>query len=59
MIALGFGGLALVAAGLDALRSWVLRIYGQVLTFQVVGNLVRHLMRLPAGFFEKRHLGCA
>jgi hypothetical protein len=36
---------------------WVLRVYGQLLTFQVVGNLVRHLLRLPAGFFEKRHLG--
>ncbi|HXW21988.1 MAG TPA: peptidase domain-containing ABC transporter, partial [Rhodomicrobium sp.] len=57
VIALGFGGLALAAAGLDALRSWVLRVYGQLLTFQVVGNLVRHLLRLPAGFFEKRHLG--
>ncbi len=57
VIALGFGGLALAAAGLDALRSWALRVYGQLLTFQVVGNLVRHLMRLPAGFFEKRHLG--
>ncbi len=57
VIALGFGGLALAAAGLDALRSWVLRVYGQLLTFQVVGNLVRHLMRLPADFFEKRHLG--
>jgi len=57
VIALGFGGLALAAAGLDALRSWVLRVYGQLLTFQVVGNLVRHLMRLPASFFEKRHLG--
>ena len=28
VIALGFGGLALAAAGLDALRSWVLRVYG-------------------------------
>lgn len=57
VIAVGFAGLALAAAGLDALRSWVLRVYGQLLTYQVVGNLVRHLMRLPASFFEKRHLG--
>jgi ATP-binding cassette, subfamily B, bacterial CvaB/MchF/RaxB len=27
------------------------------LSFQVVGNLVHHLMRLPAEFFEKRHIG--
>jgi ATP-binding cassette subfamily B protein RaxB len=57
VIALGFGGLALVQAGLEALRNWSLRIYGQLFTFQVVGNLVRHLLRLPAAFFEKRHLG--
>ena len=57
MIALGFGGLALIQAGLEALRNWALRIYGQLFTFQVTGNLVRHLLHLPAGFFEKRHLG--
>jgi ATP-binding cassette subfamily B protein RaxB len=57
VLALGFGGLALAQAGLEALRNWALRIYGQLLTFQIVGNLVRHLLRLPAGFFEKRHLG--
>jgi hypothetical protein len=28
-----------------------------LLTFQIVGNLVRHLLRLPADFFEKRHVG--
>ncbi len=57
VIALAFGGLALAQAGLEALRGWALRIYGQLLTFQVMGNLVRHLLRLPADFFEKRHLG--
>ena len=57
VIALGFGGLALVQAELEALRNWALRIYGQLFTFQITGNLVRHLLRLPADFFEKRHLG--
>jgi ATP-binding cassette subfamily B protein RaxB len=57
VLALAFGGLALIQAGLEALRGWALRIYGQLFTFQVMGNLVRHLLRLPAGFFEKRHLG--
>ncbi len=41
----------------EALRNWSLRVYGQTLTFQIMGNLVRHLLRLPAEFFEKRHLG--
>ncbi len=57
VLAIGFGLLALAQAGLEGLRNWALRIYGQLLTFQIVGNLVRHLLRLPAGFFEKRHLG--
>jgi ATP-binding cassette, subfamily B, bacterial CvaB/MchF/RaxB len=57
VLALGFGPLALVQAGLEALRDWALRIYGQLFTYQVMGDLVRHLLRLPAGFFEKRHLG--
>ncbi len=57
VLALAFGGLALIQAGLDALRGWALRIYGQLFMFQVTGNLVRHLLRLPADFFEKRHLG--
>jgi ATP-binding cassette, subfamily B, bacterial CvaB/MchF/RaxB len=57
VLTLGFGALALVQAGLEALRNWALRIYGQLFTYQVMGNLVRHLLRLPAGFFEKRHLG--
>jgi ATP-binding cassette subfamily B protein RaxB len=57
VIALGFGALVLVQAGIEALRNWALKVYGHLFTFQVVGNLVRHLLRLPAEFFEKRHVG--
>jgi ATP-binding cassette subfamily B protein RaxB len=57
VLALAFAALGLVQAGIEGLRNWALRIYGQLLMFQVQGNLVRHLLRLPAGFFEKRHLG--
>jgi ATP-binding cassette subfamily B protein RaxB len=57
VLALGFGALVVVQAGLEALRNWALKTFGYLLTFQVVGNLVRHLMRLPADFFEKRHIG--
>jgi ATP-binding cassette, subfamily B, bacterial CvaB/MchF/RaxB len=57
VLALGFGALVLVQVGIEALRNYVLKTFGQLLTFQVVGNLVRHLLRLPAEFFEKRHLG--
>ena len=57
VLALAFGTLALMQAGIEALRAWALRVFGALLTFQIVGNLVRHLLRLPADFFEKRHVG--
>lgn len=57
VLALAFGGLAIVQAGTEALRTWALRVFGSLLTFQVMGNLVRHLLRLPASYFEKRHVG--
>ena len=57
VLALGFGALTLMHAGLTALRSWILRLLGSMLSFQVVGNIVRHLVRLPVSFFEKRHVG--
>ena len=30
---------------------------GQSLSFQLGGNVVRHLLRLPLGYFERRHVG--
>jgi ATP-binding cassette subfamily B protein RaxB len=57
VLALGFGVLLIVQALLDALRGWALQVFGNLLTFQMVANLVRHLLRLPSEFFEKRHIG--
>lgn len=57
VLALGFGALAILHAGLEALRNWVLRLLGASLSWQVTGNIVRHLMRLPTSYFEKRHIG--
>jgi ATP-binding cassette subfamily B protein RaxB len=57
VLALGFGALVLVQALVEALRGWALQVFGQTMTYQMVGNLVRHLMRLPSDFFEKRHVG--
>ncbi len=53
------GGALLVAIDLllRVARGWIgLRIDQQV-ALQWSGNLFRHLLRLPVGFFEKRHLG--
>ena len=57
VIALAFGGLAIVQASIEALRGWALRVVGHLLSFQITGNLVRHLLRLPSDYFEKRHVG--
>jgi ATP-binding cassette, subfamily B, bacterial CvaB/MchF/RaxB len=57
VLALGFGALIVIQAVIEALRNWALRVFGHLLTFQVVGNLVRHLLHLPADYFEKRHVG--
>lgn len=57
VLALGFGGLVVVQALIEALRGWALQVFGHMLGYQMVGNLVRHLMRLRADWFEKRHVG--
>ena len=57
VLALAFGALVVVQASVEALRGWALRVFGHLLSFQIVGNLVRHMMRLPADYFEKRHVG--
>jgi len=57
VVALGFGALVVIQAAIEALRSWALRVFGHLLSFQISGNLVRHLLRLPSDYFEKRHTG--
>ena len=57
VIALAFGALVVIQASIEALRGWALQVFGHLLSFQIVGNLVRHMVRLPADFFEKRHVG--
>jgi ATP-binding cassette, subfamily B, bacterial CvaB/MchF/RaxB len=52
VLALGFGALVIVQASLEALRGWGLQVFGHLLSFQIVGNLVRHMMRLPADFLR-------
>ena len=57
ILALGFGFLYLLSAATEALRSLVILLIGQSLTFQMAGNVLRHLIRLPTSYFEKRHMG--
>ncbi len=56
-LALGFGGLMVLRAISEAVRSWAILIYGNQMSLQMVGNVFRHLIRLPTSYFEKRHVG--
>lgn len=57
MLAIGFGGLALVSVATEWLRSLILVSLSNALSYQVIANLNRHMLRLPLSWFEKRHVG--
>jgi len=56
-LALGFGGLAILRAVSEAVRGWAILVYGNQMSLQMVGNVFRHMSRLPTRYFEKRHVG--
>lgn len=57
VLAVGFGLLLLVQTGIGMLRSWIIMRVSMDIRLQWTGGLFAHLVRLPAAFFEKRHLG--
>lgn len=57
VLAIGFGGLAIIDLLAGWLRSLVLVHLTNILSYQVVVNLFRHMMRLPLPWFERRHVG--
>jgi ATP-binding cassette subfamily B protein RaxB len=57
MLALGFGGLTIINFMASWLRSLILVTLSNSLSYQVITNLFRHLVRLPLDYFEKRHVG--
>ncbi|MFO1227021.1 peptidase domain-containing ABC transporter [Roseateles sp.] len=57
VLALGFGLLLVVQTLIGLARSWMVIILGQTLSLQWLSNVFAHLIRLPVGFFERRHLG--
>ncbi len=54
---LGFGIVYLLNAVVRSLRAWVVLTLGESLAYQLGSNVVRHLVRLPLGYFERRHVG--
>ena len=57
LLAIGFAFAYLVNAGIQALRSWVVLVLGQSISYQLGGNVVRHMLHLPTRYFESRHVG--
>lgn len=57
VLALGFGGFLLFNAVSEALRGFVLTSLGHSVSYQLVRNLLDHLVHLPLSYFEKRHIG--
>ena len=57
MLALAFGGLAIIRVVTQMMREWTILYFGYQMSFQMVANLFRHLIHLPTEFFEKRHIG--
>ena len=57
LLLIGFGVVYALNAVTRALRDWVMLTLGQSLSFDLAGNVVRHLIRLPLAYFERRHVG--
>ena len=69
--AIGQGDASLLTAAADRLQrglrpargdarrcaTWVVLTLRPVALLQLGGNVVRHLLRLPLGYFERRHVG--
>ena len=57
LVALSLALLVLAQAGVSAARAWGLMTLGATLSVQWSASLFDHLLRLPLGYFEKRHVG--
>jgi ATP-binding cassette subfamily B protein RaxB len=53
----GFGLLVIIQASIETIRGHIMLHAGQRMSIQLSGNLLRHLLRLPTDFFERRHVG--
>lgn len=57
VIVIGILLLGISQTAVNLLRSWVLLYMGTSLNTQWVANVIRHLLRLPVAFFERRNMG--
>lgn len=57
ILAIGFGLFVIINSVASLLRAFVLLIAGSEFGFALSSNITRHLLRLPIGWFAKRHTG--
>ncbi|AAN52985.1 peptidase domain-containing ABC transporter [Shewanella oneidensis] len=57
VLAIGFGLLVVINVFTTGVRSWLVLRVSSLLNMQMGVNLLRHLLRLPMNYFEKRHIG--
>lgn len=57
VLAVGFGLLMLSGACMTCLRSWLVLRLASSMNLHMGVNLLNHLLRLPLGYFQKRHVG--
>jgi ATP-binding cassette subfamily B protein RaxB len=57
VLAAGFGLFLAINAGACLLRTQLLASVNAALAYQMGARLFQHLLSLPMGFFEKRHVG--
>ena len=57
VLCLGFGLAFVLQLAIGWLRGWSVIHLASRLNLQWVGNVFAHAMRLPLGYFQKRHLG--
>ncbi len=56
-LALGFAALEIVGFATKGLRELILLKVSNAVSFSMVTDLFRHLLRLPIGYFERRNVG--
>lgn len=56
-LALGFGMIAVLAQVTDFARNWAIVGLSNELSYRLVSNLFRQMVRLPIGWFQKRSVG--
>ncbi len=56
-LALAFAFLTVMQVAFTAMRGWMLMVLSASLNLQGRSSLFTHLQKLPAAFFESRHLG--